>query len=332
MSATDLERMRFAYSPLAEVAESLLMLACGHVQPMFQGWFDEVQPRLANVDTTLLTAVVPDHPYLVDFMFAGATDPTTTIEDQLALLVECPPEQLRSDLEMAWKGYELPEVARVLIDDGAAGIRRLADTIGRYWSAAIEPYWRQIRAVLDDDVAYRATRLTKGGIEALLSDLHPEVSLQGYALRIDKPRHTSDHELAGAGLLLVPSVFTWPHLIVGTGESGTPSLTYGPRGVGALWEGYSREPAEDDALGALLGRSRAAILISVALPHSTTELAFELGQSAPAVSAHLSVLRRSGLVTSWRSGRRVLYQRTQLATSIITANEAPYYTGSEGLA
>jgi len=56
---------------------------------------------------------------------------------------------------------------------------------------------------------------------------------------------------------------------------------------------------------------------------STTDLAGQLGQSSAAVSEHLAVLRRSGLVTSWRSGRRVLYQRTPLATSIVAASGGP---------
>ncbi|MDQ6608139.1 MAG: helix-turn-helix domain-containing protein, partial [Actinomycetota bacterium] len=51
----------------------------------------------------------------------------------------------------------------------------------------------------------------------------------------------------------------------------------------------------------------------------TSDLARELGQSMPAVSAHLGVLRRAELVTSWRTGRRVLYQRTALATSVVAA-------------
>jgi len=100
---------------------------------------------------------------------------------------------------------------------------------------------------------------------------------------------------------------------------GAPSLTYGARGVGTLWETDVREASDEEALGALLGRSRAAVLTAVGLPRSTTELAVELAQSPPAVSGHLSVLRRCGVVTSWRSGRRVLYQRTPLATSILTA-------------
>jgi len=40
----------------------------------------------------------------------------------------------------------------------------------------------------------------------------------------------------------------------------------------------------------------------------------------PAVSAHLAMLRRSGLVTSWRAGRRVLYQLTPLARSVLAAS------------
>jgi DNA-binding transcriptional ArsR family regulator len=45
-----------------------------------------------------------------------------------------------------------------------------------------------------------------------------------------------------------------------------------------------------------------------------------IGQSPPSISQHLSVLRRSGLVTSWRSGRSVLYRRTTLASSIVEAS------------
>src|SRR5262249_10327873 len=122
--------------------------------------------------------------------------------------------------------------------------------------------------------------------------------------------------------------FAWPYLDVGVGNPWPPHLIYGARGVGNLWHDRAQgAPDRLDVLGELLGRSRATILISTALPMSTTDLARELGLSPPAVSAHLSVLRRSGLVTSWRSGRRVLYQRTPLATSIITASSAANKAG-----
>ena len=327
MSAADLERMRFAYSPLTEAAESLYMLHSGRIHPLHRGWFEMTGEVLRKADTALLRAVIPANGSIAGFLLGGTTDPATSIEDQLQLLADLPPEQVRADLEGVWSGDQMPPAARQLIAEGPGGGRRLADALWRYWQAGIEPYWRQIRALLDADVAYRVGRLARGGIEALMSDLHPELEMVDHAIQIvRKPR--SEHDLTGAGLLLVPCVFAWPHLIAGLAATGTPSLTYGPRGIGTLWEtGAQPPPDDDDALGALLGRTRAVILTRVALPRSTTDLARELSQSPPAVSAHLSILRRCGLVTSWRSGRRVLYQRTPLASSIVIAS-----TPADGIA
>src|SRR6266516_1396049 len=52
----------------------------------------------------------------------------------------------------------------------------------------------------------------------------------------------------------------------------------------------------------------------------------------PAVSAHVAVLRRSGLVTSWRAGRRVLYQLTPLARSVLAANGSGHVLAGVDLA
>ncbi|MGI5213464.1 DUF5937 family protein [Plantactinospora sp. CA-290183] len=328
MGLADVARMRFAFSPLAEVIESLYQLSSGRVSPLHQGWLEATRDGLRGVDMALLGAVVPAHAYVADFLFAAATD-ADTIDDQLRLVAGSPVPAIRADLEMVWGRGSMPAPARALVAEGAAGARRLADALWRYWSVAIEPHWRELRAVLDDDVAYRAGRLTGGGVDALLSSLHPEISVRGEILRIDKPRHSVDHDLAGDGLVLVPSVFAWPNLLVDKAPGRPASLVYACRGIGALWGGDSRDvDYDDDALGALLGHSRAAILSRLALPKSTTDLARELGQSAPSVSFHLSVLRRNGLVTSWRSGRRVLYRRTSLASGLLAAGGPGFERGS----
>jgi DNA-binding transcriptional ArsR family regulator len=320
MSTADLERMRFAYSPLTEAAESLYMLHSGRIHPLHRGWYEMTGQVLRRTDTALLRAVIPARGCIANFLLGGTTDAATSIEQQLKLITDCPPEQLNADLEGVWRGDQMPPAARQLIAEGPSGGRRLADALWQYWQAGIEPYWRQIRALLDADVAHRAGRLARGGIEALMSDLHPELEMVDHTIQIVR-RPSCQHDLTGAGLLLVPCVFAWPHLIAGLGTTGTPSLTYGPRGIGTLWEtGGLPPPDDDDPLGALLGRTRAVILTRVALPRSTTDLALELSQSPSAVSAHLSILRRCGLVTSWRSGRRVLYQRTPLASSIVIAS------------
>lgn len=210
----------------------------------------------------------------------------------------------------------MPPRARELIRSGAAGPARLANVVEQYWDVAIAPYWPDMRAVLDDDVAFRAGNFVNGGAELLFADLHPDVALNGSEMTIAKATNF-DRTLNGQGLTLMPSIFAWPHCVVTLNEFGPVSLSYAARGVGALWEQQESPPSRLQALGDLLGRSRAAIIADLAVPRSTTELAVRLGVSPPSVSQHLSILRRGGLVTSWRSGRRVLYRRTALAASIV---------------
>lgn len=317
LSPGDLERLRFAYSPLAEVAESLYILQCGAIPEVHRGWFEQIRPRLRHVDMEVLRAIVPaPRPHVASFLLAGAREPGTSIDAQLAIVADSPADRLRTDLEVVWRD-ELPPVTQRLLRHG--GGPRIAEALWQYWSVAVAPYWPHIRALLDADVAYRAARLARGGIEALLSDLHPGLQLAEHAITV-RSHAGQEHQLAGSGLVLVPCVFAWPYVMADVGAGSAPTITYSPRGIGELWPSAELPARDGDALAALLGRSRAAILLGLALPKSTSDLARELGQSMPAVSAHLAVLRRAGLTTSWRSGRRVLYQRTPLATSVVAAS------------
>jgi DNA-binding transcriptional ArsR family regulator len=331
LSPGDLERLRFAYSPLAEVAESLYVLHSGTIPGLHRTWYEKTREQLRQVDLDVLRAIVPaPRPHVASFLLAGAREPSTSIEDQLALVAACSAERLHHDLEVVWRG-QLPVATKRILQHG--GGQRIAAALAQYWQLAIRPYWPRIRALLDADVAYRASRLARGGIEAVLADLHPELELAEHAIEVQSSQPQGpDHDLDGAGLLLVPCVFAWPHVMADLGGTNTPSITFGPRGIGNLWPVADLPPADTDALGALLGRSRATVLLSLGLPRSTSDLANELHQSMPAVSAHLSVLRRSGLVTSWRAGRRVLYQRTPLATSVIAAGEGPARSDATNLA
>ena len=58
---------------------------------------------------------------------------------------------------------------------------------------------------------------------------------------------------------------------------------------------------------------RARILELLTHPRTTTDLAGELKVTPSAVSQHLQLLRRTGLVEPQRTGKQVLYQPTELA-------------------
>jgi DNA-binding transcriptional ArsR family regulator len=327
LSPGDLERLRFAYSPLAEVAESLYVLHCGQVPMLHRGWFDQTRTRLRRVDTQLLRDLVPaPRPHVASFLLSGAREPSTSIDGQLAAVARCSTARLQADLEVVWRGKIPPEAKQALQHGGGP---RIAEALHEYWQVAIKPFWPQIRAVLDADVAYRAIRLARGGIEALLTDLHPELELAQHAITVQSSAAGSVHDLRGAGLLLVPCVFASPHVMVDIDAGNPASITYAPRGIGERWPQNSPAMRSDDALADLLGRTRAAVLRAVALPRSTSDLAAELGQSMPAISAQLTVLRHAGLVSSWRAGRRVLYQLTPLARSVLAASSGAATTSTQ---
>jgi len=317
LAASSFTQMRFGFSPISELADSLYMLHSARLEPLYRDWGEQARQRMRGLDHELLRAIVPHRGVIPEFP-QGAAGIATTIEQQLKLLADWEPDLLRAELRAVWHGTDLPPAAEQLIAAGPAGLARLADVFRAYWEAALEPHWPRMRAVLEAEIAYRARQLTRGGLAELLTDLHPQVELEQDCIRINKPR-IGDYDLAGSGLLLMPCIFSTPNVLFGQGPAETPCLVYRPRGLATVWEEAKQRPVADDPLGALIGRSRAAILRATALPKSTTGLARELGQAVATVSEHLSTLRRCGMIASWRAGRSVLHQRTPMTASFIAA-------------
>jgi DNA-binding transcriptional ArsR family regulator len=318
LAADDFTRVRLGFSPLVEAIDSLKILHSGHVHPLHRRWADDARERLRGLDTTLLWAITPPR-------WAALTPPldlsgAASIPQQLRLIAGWPPHQLRAELENIWRGLPMPAAAQEMIFDGPAGARRLAAALATYWDTAIAPHWNQMRAVLEADIAYRARQAALGGISAMMNDLHPKLRLDRSSIRLDKPASRA-YDMAGKGLLLMPSIFGGLNLSYDLAGPGTPLIVYRPRGLGVVWQknGAGTSADGEDPVGALMGKGRTAILRSAALPATTTDLARELRLSGATVSVHLSILQRCGMLTSWRSGRRVFYQQTPLASTILAA-------------
>jgi DNA-binding transcriptional ArsR family regulator len=107
--------------------------------------------------------------------------------------------------------------------------------------------------------------------------------------------------------LFVPSVFVWPLVAFMHEPPWQPTLIYPARGTAVLWEPCRPAP---EALAALMGSRRAAILVALEAPQTTTDLARALGVLPGSVSTHLAVLHDAGLITRARVGRVVLYARS----------------------
>ncbi|WP_407841301.1 DUF5937 family protein [Streptomyces sp. DSM 116496] len=317
----DLTRIRFALSPLEELVHSVPVLTGSGQHMAHRPWRTRALPAVAHIDLSVLRALTEGPRFVADFLAPPPEAMTGHFADELDAMASTPAEEVVRSLDEMRAGQGLPESLRPLYEHPERELSRLAATMAAYWSAAIEPVWPRLRSLSDADVAHRAQQLTTGGLDRVFADLHPEVTYASGKLNIDKPRHHAVRSAAGAGLLLVPCVFAWPRLLVLHNAPQQPTLTYSPRGIGQLWSARGDEQAQP--LTELMGRSRAALLVHLDLPVSTTQLAAYLGVSSAAVSQHLSVLRRCNLVTSHRSGRWMLHQRTALATELLLPGGPP---------
>ena len=63
---------------------------------------------------------------------------------------------------------------------------------------------------------------------------------------------------------------------------------------------------------------RRGVLVDLAAPRSTAELAKSLSLSPATASHHLAALRQGGLIIGRREGRSVLYARTPLGDALAT--------------
>ncbi|MFE9764480.1 transcriptional regulator [Streptomyces sp. NPDC005808] len=313
--------MRFAVSPMWEVGTSFRLLYSGAAHPVHRPWAEQVRPRLraAGLDRGWLAELIPPRGYVPDFLNPAPIGPAPTLAEELAGIQYASAARVREDLDhlMREQGGLGPR-ARALYAAPQVRLAEVVEDVRAYWELALAPYWARIRAVLDADIFHRTRRVAEHGAGCLFNDLHPSVSWDDNALRLTRRQRPLSRKTAGAGLLLIPSVFTGPGPFTRVRPPEPPQLAYPARGTGSLWE--RRAVTRTEALAAVLGRSRTLLLTELDTPASTTELAHRTGLSAAGVSQCLTALRNAGLVSAHRAGRYVLYARTSVAESVLAAS------------
>ncbi|MFE6696972.1 ArsR/SmtB family transcription factor [Streptomyces sp. NPDC057718] len=310
VSADTLAGSRFVVSPLAEALASLLLLErATAAHPGERAWLETHLPayrRWAADDPVsalvIRSALAPR--WTADFLTpapvpAPPGQAPPSFAEELARVRVTPSDRARADLAVALGG---PLPAALDRDDLA---RRAADTLEWVWTHTVLPDWPRRQRVLEADVLARTAQLGRAGWADALNGMRPGIRwLGGSRLQIntyDNP----PRELDRAQLLFIPvtpdqSWVCWdiPHRY---------GLVYPCSG--ALAEA-GRMPVPE-ALGALIGPARAAVLVLLASPLSTTQLVALTGQGLGSVGRHLRILLDAGLVRRRRAGRSVLYFRTE---------------------
>ena len=311
----DLARTRFAISPLWETAAAIRALRDPSVGSLHLPWVKRIRPHLKEMDLSLPLALLPRKGYIADFLTPPPISPLMSFEDELELIRATSPDLVRHDVNLLIEDGSPRDTLQPYLDDPAESVQRLADVLEEFWRVAMEPDWSRIQSLLEADILYRSRRQAEGGLDLLFSDLHGEVKWGGEVLTIQCTCAVPNLDLAGRGLVLVPTAFSPHKTSAMTEEPWQPTVIYPARGVALLWEEAEQAP---EALAKVVGRSRAALLADLSAPRTTTDLAQRLDMTPGGVSQHLSVLKDSGFVTARRNGRAVLYCRSELADQLVT--------------
>jgi DNA-binding transcriptional ArsR family regulator len=334
LGVADLAGTRFAISPLAETLRAVQLLGTTSPPAVNRPWVRWARAQLDRQPLRLprlWPLLVIDGPYRPEFLFPAPTGKSASLGGELAQVRATPGEVVRLSLGRVFGDAPWPASAIELAEQPRESLEQITAEVAECHDRLISPHWERLRSVLDADIAYHAGLLAAGGARSLFSDLHPDFRWTGRELLLTDAEESMDAEitLGPDGLVLVPSVFIWPEWSVKRATSTQTTLSYQARGVATVWEdaglgsagfaGFTDpEPAGDDgAVEALLGAPRARLLGALRSPATTSALARRFHVTPSAVSQHLAVLHRGGLVDRQRSGRTVLYQASDLGLAVL---------------
>ncbi|MFJ8577067.1 ArsR/SmtB family transcription factor [Micromonospora sp. NPDC093277] len=324
----DILRTRVAPTadPIWELVLSLHLLQGRRRDPLLSEWRRSTTHNLRKESTAerfrLLLALNPPRGYFPDFLTPYAS--RDGFQAGLEAVRGTPIGMLRRDLTRLADENLLPTPAAALARGEPEVLHHLTDSMARYHSLAVTPYWPRIQAAVEADRALRARAMLDGGTEGLLASLRPGMRYADGVLEVLDYPDNRELRLDGRGLLLVPSFFCARTPVALLDPALPPVLVYPVDRLGGLARrtgpGGGRHPdGTREALAALLGRTRAAVLKAADDGCTTGEMARRLSISAAAASQHTTVLRNAGLLVSHRDRNTVLHTLTPLGRAVLDA-------------
>jgi DNA-binding MarR family transcriptional regulator len=321
----DLTRIRVAATPdpLWEICASLHRFQTRQGRWAYAEWYRSARTRLhaAHLTRTLRTLLLPLVPraaYFPDFL----TPPEATegLDAGLDAILATPQRRVLEEVAILDHTSGAPSWAPRLAERGLR--EELVQAIRTYHDTVIAPHTDHVQARIEAERSAHARAVLDHGIEGILKNLGPCLRWRHPVLHTVYPEDR-DLYLNGRGLLLVPSYFCWGNPVTFGHPALDPVLIYS----------LSHEPhrtalpgdlASGSPLATLLGRTRAAVLRTVATGATTGELARAVGVSASSASQHATALRDTGLIVSHRHATCVLHTLTPLGATLLRTNtQAP---------
>jgi DNA-binding transcriptional ArsR family regulator len=322
-TAEDLLQTRFAAAPapLLELALALAALQRRDGGALFAAWRGRLRQSLPRIVAPMLGLLPPSG---TGPCFLGPI--SSDFADGLDRVLSTPSEQARTELQRVCIADRslVPWTRQLATRDGDTW-RMLGQALLAAYRTALEPQWEAVSAGHHADLAFRGHILAEQGLRAALASVYRSARWNGTVLEIPALSDRDLH-LGGRGATLIPSAFWIAHPLDSEAPDEPTVFTY-PALTPMLM--LAAQP-DGDPLAELLGRTRAAVLRSLVVDRSTTELATGVSISVSAASEHAKTLRRNGLITTLRDGKAVIHRCTHLGLRLVAA--PPTANGSSNVA
>ncbi|MER6134181.1 winged helix-turn-helix domain-containing protein [Streptomyces sp. NPDC001815] len=316
-TAEDLSRTRLAArpDPLWETAASLHRLQSPLGRWAHAAWYRDARAAIASqqlgaVVRTLLFPLFPRATYFPDFLTPAEAD--QGLGSGLDAILDTPPDRVRHEIGLLAQVRKVPADMYRLADRDVRA--ELVSALRRYHNAAIAPYGDRMQARIDAECARRGRDLLHGGAEGLLGGLGPVMRWRAPVLEVEYVGGVDrDLHLGGRGLRLIPSYFCWQKPVSFADSDLPPMLLYPLTPADPAPQPCSAETP----LSALLGRTRAAVLLAMKHGATNAEIARAVSVSPANASHHTTVLRDSGLIASHRHANTVLHTLTPVGAALL---------------
>jgi DNA-binding transcriptional ArsR family regulator len=296
------------------------MLQVADAPLQFGSWRRRMRRQLRQAGIGPLVELAPPAGYSPDFL--TPTSFHSEVDEAVNEVMSAPRAVVKHNVSLLVAQQPVGSCVRQLSEARSADLVQLGNLVRRYHQMAIEPYWDQLSGRVRADHQIRVGRLASGGLERLFTELHPAVRWRPPILEVSGFR-PSEIWLRGRGLRLQPSYFCWG-VPTKLRDSQLAQVLVYPIQDQSLPLEIGTDPAvalrSNDAVTALIGRTRASALQMAVEGSSTTRIAAQCGISPSSASYQTAILRDAGLLRTIRTGKSVTHLTTPLGLALLERN------------
>ena len=239
-----------------------------------------------------------------------------SVAEQAARLRDIPASALASELEAFDGDHQCKPQWRAAAEHPRRWLHSMADASLDTWAVA-EPRWRAAGPLLDREIRRIGTAAVRGGMAALLNNLHRGLRYLDGTFTFTSPCDPSFtlgsfDPVGPRALVLVPMI------------GGDDMLLLSFERADVCWIGYplprprpGAQAIVDSPLATILGPVRAAILQALRQPLTVSGLAAAVHCAPTTATYHLHQLAEAGLITRQPSGTRVWVSRTARGNELV---------------